>query len=95
MSLFPCAACIAKDLEIARLWGQNRELLDRFSALTSTLAQIQDGRIEDEPEATEPDTGNPEPPMTDREWEASELERAALEVKRKGGRVTPDFPGTA
>jgi hypothetical protein len=49
--------------------------------------------MEDEPDV--PDTGAPDTEQAggdETAWAEGELERKALEIRTKGGRVRPDFP---
>jgi hypothetical protein len=92
--MFDCRACAAKDAEIARLWKALTDANDRFQALTGTLSEVANNRaMEDEPDV--PDTGAPDTEQAggdETAWAEGELERKALEIRTKGGRVRPDFP---
>lgn len=103
MSLFPCSACAAKDLElsraiaskdaeIARLWKMNQELLDRYTAREGTLPQVVEAR---EAESVDAAPRVLDPEREEREsvdWQESEIARMELDVKTRGGIVQPDFP---
>jgi len=90
VSLFQCAACASKDLEISRLVAEKGELQDRLMAMVGERFQTQFSAVgptlgpspgvEEQPE-----------PLSETQWANEELERAAAEAV-KTGQLQPDFP---